>query len=782
MWDLTPNDDQKLLRDAVRRLVSDAYSTMGRRDILGSSEGFSRSLWRKYGELGWLSLTFPEAFGGWGASVADVGIVMEEFGRALVAEPYLSTVLLGAQLVADIGSEAQRGEILTQVAAGELLLAFAHAEPTSRFDPAAIETTARRGRGGWILQGEKTTVIGGPSANQLVVSAKLSSGGIGLFLVPMGTAGLRSNSFTILDGRHASNVVLDHVPLKEGALLGGREDAGEAIQSVTDRAVMAQCAFAVGALQALLEKTVEYLNTRTQFGKPLAHNQVLRHRVADMALRCEEARSITLRAALTPTGDAVARGLAASAAKIKLGRCARFVAEQAVQLHGAMGVTEELDIGLYFKSLLTFELLLGTAEYHRRRYLELRRSPAGSQTRDMADLGSNEQDEAFRAEVVRFIGEHLPADLRRSARLTPSAFSDPEVIGPWQTALNARGWVAPDWPKEVGGPGWSLSQRRIFERECAKAHAPPLSPNGVRMVGPVIIKFGTQEQKDFYLPRILSGEDFWCQGYSEPGAGSDLASLKTRAVVDGDDYVINGTKIWTTHAHFATRMFALVRTSEGPRKQDGISFILIDMKSPGITIRPILTIGGDHEVNQVFLDNVRVPQANRVGAEGAGWSYGKYLLEFERGAGSVAGRMRQQLADVEALLHKLSARGAPSLHESFVARFCDLEMDIDAFEMLELRMFSIIANGASPGILASYIKALFNPLRQEIQRLGVDILGERGLAWEADRPLYRLNHTPILDEDELAVVPRFLDGRASTIFGGTAEIQRDIIARDLLGK
>jgi acyl-CoA dehydrogenase len=585
-------------------------------------------------------------------------------------------------------------------------------------------------------------------------------------------------NFALIDGRHASTVILDNVSLDHHAQLGGREDARHVIDGVTDRALLAQCAFGVGCMDALLEKTIQYLNVRVQFGKPLSGNQVLRHRVADMALRCEEARSITLRAmVVAATGGKDARSLAASAAKIKVGRCARFVAEQSVQLHGGMGVTEELDIGLYFKSLLAFELLWGGAECHRRHYYQLKRSIAADG--DIADLELSEEDQAFRAEVLRFIDEYLPKHLRRCSLLTPSVFSDPEVIRPWQRALNARGWVAPDWPKAAGGPGWSAAQRRIFERECAKAHAPSIPPMAIRMAGPVIIKFGSQKQQNYYLPRILSGEDYWCQGYSEPGSGSDLASLKTRAVIDGDDYVVNGTKIWTTHAHFATMMFALVRTGDGPRKQDGISFILIDMASPGLTIRPILTIGGDHEVNQIFFDDVRVPQANRVGAEGAGWSYGKYLLEFERGAGSVAAKMRQLLTDVDALIGKASINGDDSLRQVFAHRLCDMEMDVDAFEMLELRMFSIVEQGDSPGIMASYIKSLFSQLRQDIQRLAVDVVGERGLIWESGRPLYRLDHVPLLEEDELAVMPRFLDGRASTIFGGTSEIQRDIIANAL---
>ena len=265
------------------------------------------------------------------------------------------------------------------------------------------------------------------------------------------------------------------------------------------------------------------------------------------------------------------------------------------------------------------------------------------------DLTFNAEERAFEKEVRDFIAANLTPEMKRATALTPSVFSDPDIGMAWQRALHRKGWGAPGWPVDHGGPDWTPAQRWIFEAECARAGVPNVNVMGVKMVGPVIIGFGSPEQKNFYLPRILSGEDYWCQGYSEPGSGSDLSSLKTRAVRDGDDYIINGTKIWTTHAHHANRMFALVRTNETERQQDGISFILIDMKSPGITTRPILTIGGDHEVNQVFFDDVRVPVANRVGEEGKGWTYGKYLLEFERGAGIASAKLRDALKTISDL-------------------------------------------------------------------------------------------------------------------------------------
>jgi acyl-CoA dehydrogenase len=396
------------------------------------------------------------------------------------------------------------------------------------------------------------------------------------------------------------------------------------------------------------------------------------------------------------------------------------------------------------------------------------------------DLSFSKEELAFRDEVRDFIAKNLSEDAKRGQRMSPSAIPEKPVFESWHAALYKRGWVAPYWPKEHGGASWTPAQRYIFESECSRAGAPRLLPFGIHMVGPVIMKFGSQVQKDFYLPRILSGEDYWCQGYSEPGSGSDLASLKTRAVRDGDNYVVNGTKIWTTHAHFADRMFALVRTSDTPKRQEGISFLLIDMKTPGISIRPILTIGGDHEVNQVFFDDVRVPVENRVGEENKGWTYAKYLLEFERGAGFRATGLRRQVKELRELIARDGA-GSVADDDSIATRMSEIEIDIDAIEIIELKLLSDVQAGRNPGPISSVLKLRGTEVFQAITRLGVDVIGYNALVWEPRRPLYGLNEPAVLPEEELAILPAHLDGRAHTIFGGTSEIQHEIIAKQMLG-
>ena len=388
-------------------------------------------------------------------------------------------------------------------------------------------------------------------------------------------------------------------------------------------------------------------------------------------------------------------------------------------------------------------------------------------------------DLAFRDEVRAFLREHLTDDLVRATRLNTSVFSEPDVALRWHRALHARGWVAPAWPVEHGGTGWSLVRRWIFETELARAGAPPLSPMGLRMAGPVIMRFGTPAQRARWLPRILSGEDAWCQGYSEPGSGSDLASLKTRAVRDGDDYVVEGTKIWTTHAHHADMMFALVRTgAETARRQDGISFLLIDMRSPGITVRPIRSASGDHEVNQVFLDGVRVPVGNRVGDEGQGWVIAKYLLEFERGGAIAAARLRAALDRVVALARRRGALEDPDLALAVSA----VEVDVDALEATELRVMATLQVGQNPGgLVSSMLKLRWSELQQAISRLAVRALGSDALAWETVRPMHPHAGGTGLGDDARPVVAQYLNARAYTIFGGSSEIQREIVAREVLG-
>ena len=373
--DLNLSDEQRLLRESVDRFIAGTYDADQRRRAADDPLGFSAQIWKQFAELGWLALPIDEAYGGLGAGAIETAILMEAFGRGLVAEPYLATVVIGAGLISEAGHPAQKQAILPKVADGSLLLAFAHSERAARFDLAHVETTAKQTPDGWRLDGHKTAVLDGHAANQLIVSARVAGddtpGNLCLFLVPSGTAGISSRDFARLGGGRACNLDLRDVRLPADARLGDGSDALPKIEAVVDRALSALGSEAVGIMQTMLDRTLEYTKVRQQFGRPLSANQVIRHRLADMAMQCDEARSIALRAALMADAEPVARGRAASGAKAKIGKSARFVAEQAVQLHGAMGVTEELDIGSYFKRLLAFDTLFGGGAHHYRRHAAL---------------------------------------------------------------------------------------------------------------------------------------------------------------------------------------------------------------------------------------------------------------------------------------------------------------------------------------------------------------------------------------------------------------------------
>lgn len=400
------------------------------------------------------------------------------------------------------------------------------------------------------------------------------------------------------------------------------------------------------------------------------------------------------------------------------------------------------------------------------------------------DIDLSPKDLAFCEEVRAFLRDNLSDDLRYRAFLSPTVFVEPDVGQVWNSLLNQRGWLGYNWPADHGGTGWSPLRRYLFEKECALAGAPPLTLLSLKLVAPVIWTFGTPEQKSFYLPRILSGEDYWCQGFSEPGSGSDLASLQCRAVRDGDNYVITGTKIWTTHAHHANRIFCLVRTDPTVKKQAGLSFILIDMDLPGITVRPILSTAGDHEVNQVFFDEVVVPASNRVGDEGQGWTIAKFLLENERGGSCYSPRLGYDLDQI-AICAKEQADGRGGIladDPQWQQRVAVHRLAVEALEMIELKFVAEQTKGIKPGPQTSLTKLLASNLRQKIDLLAVELHDMQGLQLDTARPFYGPDAlTPISSAGAKVAAARYLNSRAWTVFGGTNEVQSNIIAQTVLG-
>lgn len=400
------------------------------------------------------------------------------------------------------------------------------------------------------------------------------------------------------------------------------------------------------------------------------------------------------------------------------------------------------------------------------------------------NLSFRPEEEAFRQEVRDFLSDHLTSDLRRYAARMTSVYADRETAMHWQGILKEKGWAAPSWPVEHGGCDWTVAQHYIFDVEMARAGAPPLSPMGIGMCGPALIGHGSEAQKAHYLPRILSGEDFWCQGYSEPHAGSDLAQLSMSAIADGDDFICNGSKIWTTHAHEANMMFCLVRTDSSGKPQTGITFILIDMTSPGVRVDPIIMLSGEHIQNAVFFDDVRVPKANVVGEVDKGWTVAKYLLEFERGGSSYGPRLLQRIESL-----RRTARGLGRLTQDLEANLTEAEINASTLEAAELMMMSEISGGGTPGLKASMMKVKGTELSQRLTEIALDLAG-------VDAQPFQPEHTEtggpvvtrapsnqgLVGPESLVTVPaKYLNDRAGSIYAGSNEIQRNILAKAQLG-
>lgn len=396
------------------------------------------------------------------------------------------------------------------------------------------------------------------------------------------------------------------------------------------------------------------------------------------------------------------------------------------------------------------------------------------------NLTFTSEELAFRDEVRTFIDQRLAGDVRR--KVLEHRRLQKDDIGSWHKALYEKNWLVPNWPIEHGGTGWNAVQRHIFEEECAGAGAPRLSPFGLSMIGPVLIAFGNAQQKQRYLPKILSADEWWCQGYSEPGSGSDLASLKTRAERRGDSYIVNGQKTWTTHAQWADMIFCLVRTASGGKKQEGISMLLIDMRSPGVEVRPIITLDGEHEVNEVWFQDVEVPARTLVGEEGRGWTIAKFLLSHERTGIAGVGASKRELSYLKHLASQELAGGRPLIEDPlFRDRVAQLEIDLMALEWTVLRVAAAEREGKAPGPEASILKIRGTEIQQALTELQMEAVGPNALPF---LPMAWGDHwigAHVGPDYAAPLAARYFNYRKVSIYGGTNEIQRNIIAQQVLG-
>lgn len=770
-------EQQNMIEQALERFVREKYTLADRQKYLQQEAGFSEDNWAFMAELGLLGMPFSEQEGGFGGSVADVSQVMRQLGKGLVAEPYLQVVVAGKLLAASSNDEL-KAAWLEAVISGEKRIALVHVERGDPRGGSAEGTTLKRRGDDWVLSGSKCLVPSKAGMDLYLVTARDEQGELNVCALAPDTQGLQYRHYNTVDGQRVADLHFDSVSLSAQNLLA-YPSAELALHETLTYANSLLCGEVVGIMEVVVNQTVDYAKTREQFGKPIGSFQVLKHRLADAMNLVLQADGMALLAASDNSAHWAAN---VAAAKAFIGESALHVGHEAIQMHGGMGLTDELVISHYHKRLVVITRTFGTVEQARDQFARCRNladPERHSSALDFADL-LTEAQQSHHQDVCAFFANQLDDDIATAVRRQSISWPEVDVATAWQKKLNAQGWLAPLWPKEYGGTGWSPIERFVFEYESGRAGAPEQIPMGYRYVGPVIAHFGSDWQKEYFLPKMLESEHQWAQGFSEPGAGSDLTALKTTAVLDGDEYVVNGSKMWTTNAHVADWIFCLVRTDKGDRPQQGISFLLIDMKSPGVRVEPIPLLAVDHEVNQVFFDNVRVDKKYLVGDEGAGWGYAKFLLELERGGTVFSGSLRSELNHISDLVNDIDP---DSWHNRlFVHRLAALEERLMALELYEYRTAQALMSSPTLGAAGSVIKLISSELQKDITELAMDCAGVLALELTETRPMTDLSEADIPGNDlELVVMPKYLNMRVASIYGGSSEIQREIIAKQLLG-
>ena len=785
-------EEQNLLRHAADGYFRDRAQAGDR--------GWSPENWRRLADdLGILSAPFPKDLGGLGGSLIDATIIMESLGEHLIAQPFVQSVIMAGRAIASACGE-RAADLLAAIGSGEMIVAIAYLEATSRGCVRDISLGAEGdGDNGFVLNGKKIMVRAAPWATHLLVSARTGGTqrdrqGVSLFLIEKERAGVVLHAAAMIDGWSCADIQFEGVRVGPADLVGRAGGALPILETMIEEATVALCAEGVGLMRSMIAQTSDYAQQRKQFGKPLASFQVIQHRLVDMQAALEHATSIAHAAAFAVDVRSDSSAMLVSAAKLSVNRALNMIGRAAIQTHGAIGMMDETLISHYFRRSTALQLQCGSAADHLAAFAEEagRTIPNGQPDNALDDvmarvLGGDSAEsanaEAFRKEVRDFLGKELTPELRELAAWDTGAFATPLATAPWSSKLAEKGWVAPSWPVEHGGPGWNPRQRQIFEEEMARAGAPRLPAMGLQMVGPVLMRYGTDEQKSHFLRRILSHEDYWCQGYSETNAGSDLAALQLQAVRDGEDYVLNGSKIWTTFAQFANWIFVLARTAQCDRRQDGISFLLVPMATAGITVRPLISISGEHEVNQVFFDDVRVPVTNCVGKENDGWQVAKYLLEFERGVGHQVPALLVQLARLREIAQHEKAEDGQSLWQSreFLLRYAELEIQTLAIRLTEERLVYSLPAGQNVGdFAASLMKLAWSEVAQEIDELMIEALGPYA-AIDQQEAFEQRDAALIVGPDYARTPMRgYLNDRVLTIAGGSSEIQRTILAKYVL--
>lgn len=766
------NEVIEMLRDSAKDFLLASHQPARLRGWIGRPRPIERRLWTAMAQLGWTSMMLPESLGGSGLGLREACELNELLGEHLLAEPFVACVVMPSVLLSAIDSPCiERDRLAEHLQSGAHTLAFAWQEHAGQREPSAEGCRLERGR----LTGSKLFVSGVEPDSVLLVHARQAGESV-LVAVAADAPGVHLEVFAAGVGAQAHVHFTDAPMLFETALLQGHA-ADQAMHQALLAGRIALSAELSGQVKGCLRQTLEYVAQRVQFERTLGSFQTVQHRCADLYIEGELCDASWHHALASYEQAPLARNTAAavSAAKARCGATAVMAGKQGVQLFGAMGFAEEVDIGLYLRAALFGAAWLGSTLAHRRHFAtdhaQLRQThvePGTVEAVPHSEYGDVRQwsDETFRLSLRQWLATHYPPHLRQDAR-RPFLRLRGEELNDWLRLLTDHGWRAPAWPREHGGMGLSFGKQLIYQQEMEHARVGRIIANGETHLAPTLFQWGSDEQRAYYLPRILNCDDVWAQGYSEPGAGSDLASLRTQAVQEGDEFVVNGQKIWTTHATDCSHMFALVRTGRFEKKQQGISFLLIDLSAPGVSIRPIANIAGESELCEVFFDNVRVPATHLVGELHQGWTVAKSLLGHERiwlgspAMASSALEIAEQLVEQRGLADD---RGV-------LDRLALLQADLHDYRLLYARACDRIAReDTQPGAEASVLKVYVSELLQRITEFNVDVCEEYA------------GVVGTVQVGELLVDPHWavMMARPGSIYAGANEIQRDIIAKTVL--
>ena len=737
------NEDREMIRDNAAKFAGQNKGL----GMLGRAPAPDRAAWRKaLAEGGWLGLLACEAAGGSALTDQDLALVAGEFGRKLL--PVFSP------LAAAAGVAGERA-----LADGAFVLPALQSEGPTPSPGHGSKATAGAD-GSIVLDGVKFAVPEGHLATGFVVDAR-GADGLVLLYVSRAAAGVSLRTQEAVDGVSLSRVTFAGVRVPAADVLARGKDADALLDRLRFPLQLGLASELVGVAEELFERTLDYMRTRRAFGRSLGAFQALQHRAVDTHGDVELARALVMEAARVAEFGRPGTLELIAAARAKAGDVALRTAKWAVQMHGAMGFTDECDIGLFLKRAMGLSRIYRAPEAHRKRFADASWAPNAPNLFELF-RSESEDDKKFRLEVRAFLDATLPARL-----LDLPTRPKHEDANWWHRQVSQRGWIAPAWPREHGGMDASASQRLILFEEMAVKGAPELSAQGIYHIGPIIIRFGTPEQKARLLPGTHSGDINWCQGYSEPNSGSDLASLRTSARPEGDRLIVNGQKIWTTGANFADWMFALVRTDpDAADRRLGISMILVDMKSKGIRVRPIRTIAGDEEFCEVFFDNVEVPRENVLHGLNEGWKLANAVLETERMMSSSPQKVILVLDRVRRLAQATGARDDAAFRD----RLAKAEIDVLAFSAAFSRVLERVRGGQTAGPQVSILKIFMADYLQHLSDLMLEAAGSDGALLDSVEA----------DGRKVPVGLSFLQGRRASIYGGTSEIQRNIIARRVL--